>query len=382
MAIIKCKQCGKDVSDDAKSCPSCGTDRRNWFARHPLFTFMLIILLLLYMFTDFGKGFNKGFKKGYGSNEAESQKLAANSEEQQNFHRMRSTFRNEYKTKNNEIQKSDVFTDAENATLKFAENFDWTFKNWSGKISEITTNKGGDRLFISVISDVGDQRIKYTVPSCVIGECGIPKGDPVYQQVRNLEVGQSVLFSGKFSANEKGKVNELSVTEVGSIELPEYTVEFLNILPLAESNPPKQSELNKIMPSNSTFSKNDFELAYDKLASQIEGKERNCTRGEGITGDLNGDGLIDGIIGYSCGFKGNLGNASAGSGWAIFVSNGKELKFIGTCENFADCSADSIRSGLIYGVQYEYAANDPRCCPSLKTPIKLKLKNKTLIKVD
>lgn len=28
MALVKCKECGKDVSDKAKTCPNCGTDIR------------------------------------------------------------------------------------------------------------------------------------------------------------------------------------------------------------------------------------------------------------------------------------------------------------------------------------------------------------------
>ena len=26
MALVKCKECGKDVSDKAKTCPNCGAD--------------------------------------------------------------------------------------------------------------------------------------------------------------------------------------------------------------------------------------------------------------------------------------------------------------------------------------------------------------------
>lgn len=28
MALVKCKECGKDVSDKAKTCPNCGADIR------------------------------------------------------------------------------------------------------------------------------------------------------------------------------------------------------------------------------------------------------------------------------------------------------------------------------------------------------------------
>lgn len=30
MALIKCRECGKDISDKAKSCPNCGFEKKNF----------------------------------------------------------------------------------------------------------------------------------------------------------------------------------------------------------------------------------------------------------------------------------------------------------------------------------------------------------------
>ena len=40
MALIQCKECSKEISSDVKKCPNCGYDRRNFFMRHKIMTFM------------------------------------------------------------------------------------------------------------------------------------------------------------------------------------------------------------------------------------------------------------------------------------------------------------------------------------------------------
>ncbi|WP_243444964.1 Ltp family lipoprotein [Romboutsia maritimum] len=44
--IHNCKACGKEVAKNAKSCPNCGKDQRNFFMRHKVITFILVIFVL------------------------------------------------------------------------------------------------------------------------------------------------------------------------------------------------------------------------------------------------------------------------------------------------------------------------------------------------
>lgn len=44
MALRKCKECGEDISSDAKICPRCGKDQRNFFQKHTLLTIFLIFI--------------------------------------------------------------------------------------------------------------------------------------------------------------------------------------------------------------------------------------------------------------------------------------------------------------------------------------------------
>ncbi len=46
MSMKICKECGNEVSKSAKTCPKCGKGQRNFFIRHKLITFLLILCLI------------------------------------------------------------------------------------------------------------------------------------------------------------------------------------------------------------------------------------------------------------------------------------------------------------------------------------------------
>ena len=46
MALKICKECGTEISKDAKTCPKCGKDQRNFFVKHRGLTAILLIALI------------------------------------------------------------------------------------------------------------------------------------------------------------------------------------------------------------------------------------------------------------------------------------------------------------------------------------------------
>ena len=46
MAMVKCKECSKEISSSAKKCPECGKDQRNWFAKHKVLTVIGAFIIL------------------------------------------------------------------------------------------------------------------------------------------------------------------------------------------------------------------------------------------------------------------------------------------------------------------------------------------------
>lgn len=46
MAMKSCKECGEQISSSAKACPKCGKDPRNFFMKHKIISFILIVIVL------------------------------------------------------------------------------------------------------------------------------------------------------------------------------------------------------------------------------------------------------------------------------------------------------------------------------------------------
>lgn len=46
MAMKNCKDCGTQISSGAKICPNCGKDQRNFFMKHKIITFILVIFFI------------------------------------------------------------------------------------------------------------------------------------------------------------------------------------------------------------------------------------------------------------------------------------------------------------------------------------------------
>lgn len=47
MAMKYCKECGEQISSSAKECPKCGKDQRNFFVKHKVITFILVIFIIV-----------------------------------------------------------------------------------------------------------------------------------------------------------------------------------------------------------------------------------------------------------------------------------------------------------------------------------------------
>ena len=46
MAMKLCKDCGTEISTGAKTCPKCGKDQRNFFVKHKILSFILVVILI------------------------------------------------------------------------------------------------------------------------------------------------------------------------------------------------------------------------------------------------------------------------------------------------------------------------------------------------
>ncbi|MBM3417234.1 MAG: hypothetical protein FJY20_12555 [Bacteroidetes bacterium] len=100
--------------------------------------------------------------------------------------------------------------------------------------------------------------------------------------------------------------------------------------------------------------------------------------------DINGDGKLDALITFhpvQCDGGNAMMNAqsrlliiSKGSSWVT------DDKFIESIESKKDgwLSVSGVTEGTIFGTYYEYAADDGRCCPSIKKSFTLDYKTRKL----
>ena len=51
-----CKSCEREIAKSAKKCPNCGQDQRNFFSKHKILTFILVVGVLAVVSTALGGG--------------------------------------------------------------------------------------------------------------------------------------------------------------------------------------------------------------------------------------------------------------------------------------------------------------------------------------
>ena len=118
----------------------------------------------------------------------------------------------------NEIQKSAIFKQANVDTASILSKTGGNIAGWTGKIRSIVTSHGGSDVRVGILTS---NNVEYN------SDVPIPFGSPIYNQVSTLTKGQPVVFSGRIIQNSGGY--ERSITEEGSLETPEFNVEFTSI---------------------------------------------------------------------------------------------------------------------------------------------------------
>jgi len=93
---------------------------------------------------------------------------------------------------------------------------------------------------------------------------------------------------------------------------------------------------------------------------------------ESFTGDFTGDGVEDIVI-YFILAPNSGGNAIVGQGLSLYQNTGNEVKVVAGFDPNYLFSFNRISNGSINIEKLEYDEDDGRCCPSIKTNIKLKL---------
>ena len=141
------------------------------------------------------------------------------------FEKSRNQFYTSYENAPNEIKKSVVFIESKSHTCEFESRNGRSFENWTGVITSITTNQGGSEVDLYIKSKSQGRTITYK-------ESSIQQGTTLYNKIAEFNEGDNVYFTFKFVDDIYGLpkcFKESSVTELGSLEEPEFEVSFSNI---------------------------------------------------------------------------------------------------------------------------------------------------------
>lgn len=103
--------------------------------------------------------------------------------------------------------------------------------NWTGEVAEMhTTSDGRGVLSIKL---PGELHIEVETVNNGLSDIGedtlIPQGSPLYNQIAHLAVGDNVLFSGTFQPGDRDYIEEVSITEEGSMTDPDFIFGFANV---------------------------------------------------------------------------------------------------------------------------------------------------------
>ena len=163
---------------------------------------------------------------------------------QQNFELLRTGKLSAYDSAINEIQKSAVFNKANDDLVRMISAQGQHLLNWVGKVDSLTTSHAGKEAYVKIKSSNG---AIYRMKEDAIA------GSKIYQQISSLHEGQLVKFSGILNNNDSSPEKwETSLTERGSLESPEFSVNFESIEPYINDG--------KVFPSMAIVAENPIPL--------------------------------------------------------------------------------------------------------------------------
>ena len=135
-------------------------------------------------------------------------------------------------------------------------------------------------------------------------------------------------------------------------------------IPTANIEDPTSVEAPKISTAEAVkLATAQFEAYLPKI---LESHDAAIDLQEAVTGDFTGDGIDDVAIYFSLSPKGG-GNALVGQGLTLYQNDGRRVKVIAGFEPDYLFSFTKISGGKIYVEKLEYADEDGRCCPSIRT---------------
>ena len=240
MALMKCKECGKEYSKSAKTCPNCG-------AKNPMKMIIKFVGAIVFGFCVYFIGTTlfsspKSNVNDYTKTSTPNvYTLDIRPESQKAFEKICDDHKKEYDKSTNEIQKS---TARGNRTRALRQQGLSSANNWIGTIDTLSINNDGkgiitiklnNNTFVSTwnnaFSDIGDNAL-------------ISEGSNLFKSLSDLKKGLKVRFSGNFfPRDENDYLKTQSITVPGAMSEVKFLMKFTSVA-LLKNMPFTTEEIN------------------------------------------------------------------------------------------------------------------------------------------
>lgn len=124
----------------------------------------------------------------------------------------------------------------------------------------------------------------------------------------------------------------------------------------------------------------DVRKKFNEIKKTFEKGDETLGSTDVKIGDINGDGLDDALVYYVIAPKD--GNITLRTGVVIYINDKEKLNLLLQYDFPYVAYVDKIKDNLLYCVRTEFRPTDPACCPSIKKPFKMKLKDDKLVLAD
>jgi TM2 domain-containing membrane protein YozV len=131
----------------------------------------------------------------------------------------------QYNAAPNELKKSAVRAARKAKLQELAPTLE--FNGWVGRLEEmVTTSKGNASLKISLPGGPVSIVTQNNELSDIEDKTLIPIGSDLFNRIADLKTGTMVKISGRFISEEQDYIQEMSITEEGSVTEPEFVAQF------------------------------------------------------------------------------------------------------------------------------------------------------------
>jgi len=233
MALVTCRECGKEFSRSAKKCPNCGAKslRAKIAQLVGIIAFVILAVLLYSVFKNIGDSHTKQQTK------AKQQAhpvyvLDIRPDSQKSFEKICAEFKEEYDKGANDLQKS---TARGNRTRALRQQGLNSANNWVGTIDTVSTNMDGKGVISIKLNDNTSVATHNNAFSDIGDNTLIPEGSALFNTLSTLKKGSKVRFSGNFfSKDEKDYLKTIGMSVSDAMEKVKFLMKFTSVALLGD----------------------------------------------------------------------------------------------------------------------------------------------------